>query len=76
MATELFISYTSSYVVGSMSSFFNVLKLKQAKHVQQGPNSIQLLVLKNHENKLKSKTNKNRSKEKFKYIKQYNLQQF
>ena len=46
-----------------------MLKLKQAKHVQQGPNSIRLLVLRNHENKLKSKTNENRNKEKFKYTK-------
>ena len=35
-----------------------------------------LLVLRNHKNKLESKTNKNRSKEKFKYTKQYNLQPF
>ena len=34
-----------------------MLKLKQAKHVQQSPNSI-WLVLRNHENKLESKTNK------------------
>ena len=33
-----------------------MLKLKQAKHVQQGPNSIWLLVLRKHTNKLKSKT--------------------
>ena len=35
-----------------MSSFF-MLKLK---HVQQGPNSMWLLVLRNHKNKVKSKT--------------------
>ena len=38
-----------------MSSFV-MLKPKQAKHVQQGPNSIWLLTLRKHENKLKSKT--------------------
>ena len=61
-----------------MSSFF-MLKLKQAKHVQQGPNSIRLPVasVKEPRKKLKSKTNKNRNKEKFMYTiaKQYNLQQ-
>ena len=31
-----------------MSSFF-MLKLKQAKHVQQGPNSIMVASVRNHE---------------------------
>ena len=58
-----------------MSSFF-MLKLKQAKHVQQGLNSIMVASVKEPQKKLKSKTNKNRNKEKFMYTKQYNLQQF
>ena len=54
-----------------MSSFF-MLKLKKAKHVQQGPNSIVVASVKEPQKKLKSK---NRNKEKFMYPKQYNLQQ-
>ena len=57
-----------------MSSFF-MLKLKQAKHVQQGRNSIMVASVKEPQKKFKSKTNKNRNKEKFMYTKQYNLQQ-
>ena len=57
-----------------MSSFF-MLKLKQAKHVQQGPNGIMVAIVKEPRKKLKSKTNKNGNKEMFMYTKQYNLQQ-
>ena len=59
-----------------MSSFF-MLKLKQAKHVQQSPNSIMVASVKEPRKKLTSKTNKNRNKEEFMYTKQYcnNLQQ-
>ena len=51
-----------------MSSFV-MLKLKQAKHVQQGTNSIMVASVKEPRKKLKSKTNKNRNKEKFMYTK-------
>ena len=44
-----------------MSSFF-MLKLKQAKHVQQGPNSIIVASVKEPRKKLKSKTNKTQRK--------------
>ena len=47
-----------------MSSFF-MLKLKQAEHVQQGPCSICLLVLRHHKDNVKSKDRNNIKK--FKY---------